>query len=60
MLGGRTKRVGHFCGGVLIRYERLLSFFTTSYGLLVQRPWKMSLAFCRAANVPTGCPLGAP
>ena len=49
-LGGRASRVGHFSGAVVIRYARVFPFFTTSYGLPVQRPSKISLAFFIAAT----------
>src|SRR2546430_14361413 len=60
MEGGRMKRVGHWEGGRLILYDRRWTFFTTSYGRPVQRPSKMSFAFCSAAKIPIGSDFGVP
>ena len=60
MLGGRARRVGHFAGGVEIRYDRFLPFFVTSYGRSFQLPSWISFAFCSAAKMPMGSVEGVP
>src|SRR6266702_7399867 len=60
MLGGRARRVGHFAGGVEIRYDRFLPFFVTSYGRSFQVPSWISFAFCIAAKMPMGSVEGVP